>query len=148
MWHEKTVGWFLHGTTAGLVLTVLTSGALAQTHWKQHDMDRPRPEVVSPSVQNLPAPAPEDAVVLFDGTDLSSWESVDGGAAEWRVQDNAMVVVPGTGAIQTTEDFGDIQLHVEWSAPTEIEGESQGRGNSGVFPMKLYEVQVLDSYEN
>jgi hypothetical protein len=59
-----------------------------------------------------------------------------------------MVVVPGTGAIQTTEDFGDIQLHVEWSAPTEIEGESQGRGNSGVFPMKLYEVQVLDSYEN
>jgi hypothetical protein len=91
---------------------------------------------------------PEDAVVLFDGTDLSAWESVNGGPAEWRIDGDAFVVEAGTGAIQTTEGFGDAQLHVEWSAPTEIQGDSQGRGNSGVFLMRLYEVQVLDSYQN
>ena len=138
----------LRGTASVVAMTLAAGAASAQAHWKQHDMDRPRPEVVAPATQNLPAPVPEDAVVLFDGTDLSSWESVNGGTAEWRIEGDAFVVVPGTGAIQTTEGFGDVQLHVEWSAPTEIEGDSQGRGNSGVFLMKLYEVQVLDSYQN
>jgi hypothetical protein len=133
---------------ASLAAMVVATAAAAEPHWRQHDMARPRPEVVAPAEQGLPAPAPADAVVLFDGTDLSAWESVNGGPAEWRVDGDAFVVEPGTGAIQTAEGFGDVQLHVEWSAPTEIVGESQGRGNSGVFLMKLYEVQVLDSYEN
>jgi len=136
-------------TMASVVAMTLAAGAAsAQVHWQQHDMDRPRPGAVTPPARDLPAPAPEDAVVLFDGTDLSSWESVNGGPAKWVVDGEAIVVAPGTGAIQTTQDFGDVQLHIEWSAPTEIEGDSQGRGNSGVFLMKLYEVQVLDSYQN
>lgn len=91
---------------------------------------------------------PSDATVLFDGTDLSAWESVDGGTAEWTVEDNAFTVAPGTGNIKTKETFGSVQLYVEWKAPDDVEGESQERGNSGVFLNGLYEVQVLDSYEN
>jgi Domain of Unknown Function (DUF1080) len=120
----------------------------AEAGWRQHDMGRPRPPVVAPPAQQLPAPVPADAIVLFDGTDLSAWEAVEGGPAPWSVEDGAMVVAGGTGAIRTRRAFGDAQLHVEWAAPTEIAGESQGRGNSGVFLMGLYEVQVLDSHRN
>ncbi|MEL6673189.1 MAG: DUF1080 domain-containing protein [Bacteroidota bacterium] len=92
--------------------------------------------------------APSDAIVLFDGKDLSKWETGTGGKAEWLVEDGAMTVVKGKGGIQTKQGFGSCQLHIEWRSPTVIEGEGQGRGNSGIFLMGMYEVQVLDSYES
>ncbi len=91
---------------------------------------------------------PSDAIVLFDGTNADAWQHGDGSAVKWNVSDGTMTVVRGTGPIFTKENFGDCQLHVEWSAPTEIVGEGQGRGNSGVFLQNKYEVQVLDSYNN
>jgi hypothetical protein len=106
----------------------------------------PEPKVVTPGA-TVHQP-PSDAIVLFDGTDLSNWVGKDGGDPEWIVEDGAMTVVKGTGEIQTKQEFGSIQLHIEWRAPTEIEGEGQGRGNSGIFLQDRYEVQVLDSYNN
>ncbi len=114
-------------------------------------MSRPRPVVVGPgtaSTQDKPGIPPSDAVVLFDGTDLSLWRSTDGSPARWPVRDGYMETRPGTGPIHTHFGFGDCQLHVEWAAPVPAKGSGQGRGNSGVFLMGRYEVQVLDSYEN
>ncbi|HUG70487.1 MAG TPA: DUF1080 domain-containing protein [Pirellulaceae bacterium] len=85
---------------------------------------------------------PSDALVLFDGSDLSAWENAD----NWKIEDGAMV--SGKGDVRTKASFGDCQLHIEWSAPVPPTGSGQGRGNSGVFLMNLYEIQVLDSYEN
>jgi hypothetical protein len=119
--------------------------------WPIHDMDRPRPPVITPataSTQERAGQPPSDAIVLFDGKDLSKWESVKGGAALWKVAGDYFEVVPKTGGIQTKQGFGDCQLHVEWMAPDPPRGQSQDRGNSGVFLMGLYEVQVLDSYQN
>lgn len=120
--------------------------------WRVHDSNRPQPLVVypgTPSTQEKFGEPPSDAVILFDGTDLSKWvSSRDGGPARWKVENGYMEVVAGTGDIQTIEHFGDCQLHLEWAAPAEVRGESQGRGNSGVFIMGLYEIQVLDCYEN
>lgn len=111
--------------------------------WPMHDQGRPQPPVVDPG------PPPADAVVLFAGKDLSQWRSAkDGGAAKWKVEDGHVEVAPGTGDIRTERGFGDCQLHVEWATPTPAAGEGQHRGNSGVFLMGLYEVQVLDSYGN
>ena len=87
-------------------------------------------------------------MVLFDGTGLKGWRSEDGGPAQWKVQDGAMISVPESGYLYTSRAFGDVQLHVEWAAPLPVEGNSQGRGNSGVYLMSKYEVQVLDSYRN
>ena len=116
--------------------------------WRVHDDDRPKPPVVSPGVGGVLG-APSDAVILFDGTDLSAWKSTSGdGPAEWRVEDGCMEIVPGTGNIHTREHFGSCQLHLEWTPPTVIEGHSQGRGNSGIFQMGIYEIQVLDGYQN
>ncbi len=120
----------------------------AQSSWKQHDMSRPRPPIVEPAAQTLPVPAPADAIVLFDGDDLDQWEAVDGSPTRWALEGGAMISVAGAGYIQTKQSFGDVQLHVEWAAPLPVMGSSQGRGNSGVFLMGLYEVQVLDSYDN
>jgi len=125
--------------------------ALPGQPWKVHDCERPQPRVVTPgtaSTQDAPGAAPSDAVVLFDGTDLSGWVDKDGGAAQWKIESGYMEVAPKTGNITTREHFGDCQLHVEWRAPDEVKGESQGRGNSGVFMMGLYEIQVLDCYGN
>jgi hypothetical protein len=105
----------------------------------------PEPPVVEPGQGNAP---PSDAVVLFDGSDLSAWSGEDGAEAGWRVEQGAVTVVPGTGNIRTRQGFGDVQLHIEWRTPAEVSGEGQGRGNSGVFLMERYELQVLDSYEN
>jgi len=119
--------------------------------WKVHDSARPQPRVVAPgtpSTQDKPGDPPSDAVILFDGTDLSKWQGRDGGPAQWKVEDGYMEVVAKTGSVQTREHFGDCQLHLEWAAPAEVKGESQGRGNSGVFLMGLYEIQVLDCYHN
>ncbi|HID06710.1 MAG TPA: DUF1080 domain-containing protein [Armatimonadetes bacterium] len=125
---------------------------LPNSKWRVHDPNRPQPRVVAPgtfSTQEKPGEPPSDAIILFDGTDLSNWVSCkDGGEARWKVEDGYMEVVPGTGDIQTKEHFGDCQLHIEWMAPVEATGEGQGRGNSGVFMMGLYEIQVLDCYNN
>jgi hypothetical protein len=123
--------------------------------WAIHDRNRPQPTIVTPgsfSTQDQPGKPPSDAVVLFDGTaeTLSKWkaDSDKNEATKWIVKDGAMECVPGSGYIRTKDEFGDIQLHVEWAAPTKVEGESQGRGNSGVFLMGLVEIQVLDNYNN
>ncbi len=117
--------------------------------WKIHDMDRPQPKVITPGKPCAePAIPPSDAVVLFGGKDLSEWRNASGEAAKWKVEKGYFEVVKGTGAISTAKGFGDCQLHVEWSAPVPAVGESQERGNSGIFLMGLYEVQVLDSYQN
>src|SRR6266704_5018874 len=95
-----------------------------------------------------PGPPPSDAIVLFDGKDLSQWKSEkDGGPARWEVKEG-VATVNGTGSITTRQAFGDCQLHVEWAAPAEVKGEGQGRGNSGVFLQSRYELQVLDSWNN
>ncbi len=114
--------------------------------WRVHDSARPRPPRVTPGGL-VTTPPPSDALVLFDGGSLDAWRGSNGEAAKWAVEGGAMEV-NGTGEIQTQREFGDMQLHLEWSAPAELESESQGRGNSGVFLMGRYEVQILDSYDN
>ena len=113
-----------------------------------HEVPAPKaaPRVVMPGSE--PGAPPADAIVLFDGTDLSKWESDRGGAAQWTVADGAMQVKPKAGGIRTKQTFGDVQLHLEWATPSVVKGEGQGRGNSGVFLMGRYEIQVLDSHEN
>lgn len=101
----------------------------------------PEPKVINPG------PPPSDAIVLFDGKDLSQWKSERGGEAKWTLENGAMIV-NGTGGILTKQEFGDVQLHIEWATPSEIKGEGQGRGNSGVYLQGRYEIQVLDSYQN
>ncbi|MCF7854576.1 MAG: DUF1080 domain-containing protein [Candidatus Pacebacteria bacterium] len=115
--------------------------------WRVHDGRRPQPRVVTPPPAGEPLPPPSDAVVLFDGTDLSQWKGADGDA-QWPLGGGYMEVAPGTGGIETREQFGDCQLHLEWAAPGEVKGDSQGRGNSGVFLLGKYEIQVLDGYDN
>jgi hypothetical protein len=117
----------------------------------QHDRNAPQPPVITPgeaSTQAQPGKPPSDAIILFNGKDLSGWESVNGGPAEWKVEKGYFATVPGKGDIRTKQAFGDCQLHVEWAAPSPPHGEDQDRGNSGVYLMSLYEVQVLDSYES
>ncbi len=119
--------------------------------WRVHDAERPAPKVVTPGEfpsQDKPGVAPSDAIVLFDGEDVSQWQKVGGGPVGWKVENGYMEVVGGAGNIETKEHFGDCQVHVEWAAPAEVTGSSQGRGNSGVFLMGKYEIQVLDGYDN
>jgi hypothetical protein len=119
--------------------------------WAVHDGNRPEPVRVAPgtfSQPDRPGQPPSDAKILFDGTDLSGWQNDKGEAAKWQVKDGVLTVAPGTGEIRTREQFGDCQLHIEWAAPLKVEGDSQGRANSGVFLMGRLEIQVLDSYNN
>ena len=120
--------------------------------WQREKQDPVASEIWSPRAPKVTPgegnSAPSDAIVLFDGKDLSAWENSKGEAAKWKVADGAITVAPGTGPIRTKQGFGSCQLHIEWSAPTKIVGEGQGRGNSGIFLMSTYEVQVLDSYES
>lgn len=95
-----------------------------------------------------PGPPPSDAIVLFDGTDFSKWQDHEGGEVPWKLEGTAMVVTPESGPILTRSSFGDCQLHIEWATPEIVTGEGQNRGNSGVFFMGRYEVQILDSYKN
>jgi hypothetical protein len=104
------------------------------------------PPVVTPGATN--ADPPSDAIVLFNGRDLSRWRSANGGPAKWVVRDGYVEVMPGAGDMVTADKFGDVQLHIEWATPAVVKGEGQERGNSGVFLMERYEVQVLDSYQN
>ncbi len=132
----------------------LAPSAFAQPdpNWLGHDRDRPAPTVVTPGLSSTDekvGTAPSDAVVLFDGTDLSKWVSKDDGTpTKWIMRDGYMECVKGSGYVRTLQNFGDCQLHVEWATPNPPHGEGQGRGNSGVFfGLDRYEVQVLDSYE-
>lgn len=137
-----------------LALATLLHGTMncarSQTpdEWPIHSMDRPQPQVVDPGPAGSPVPPPSDAVVLFDGTDLSHWRAADGGPAPWKLENGYVEVVAHTGSLVTRDSFADVQLHVEWATPAVVQGEGQERGNSGVYLMDLYELQVLDSYEN
>ena len=117
-----------------------------------HDRSRPTPEAIEsgyPGTQDKVGKAPSDAIVLFDGTNLDKWVGDNNQPTKWVIKDGAMECVPGSGFIHTKDSFGDCQLHVEWAAPAKVEGDDQGRGNSGVFlGGGRYEVQVLDTYNN
>jgi hypothetical protein len=115
--------------------------------WRIHDGERPQPRVVTPPADFSPVTPPSDAVVLLGpGSDLSAWEMADGTPATWEMTDG--VVWTGRGFIRTREEFSDFQLHVEFATPADVEGTGQGRGNSGVFLLDQFEIQVLDSYRN
>ena len=115
--------------------------------WRVHDSKRPQPRVITPGPVAPPAGAPSDATVLVGtGSDLGAWQMTDGSAATWPMKDG--VLQSGKGYIQSKEQFSDFQLHVEFATPSEVKGDGQGRGNSGVFLLGAFEVQVLDSYQN
>src|SRR5580704_15446186 len=126
---------------------LISSAAFSQQtigDWPQHSRDRPVAPIVTPGAPALPVPPPSDAIVLFDGSSLAKWEDGKGGPAKWKlIPGGAMEVAAGTGGIQTREGFGDVQLHVEWMSPNPPRGKDQDRGNSGVFLMGKFEVQVL-----
>lgn len=126
-----------------------------QKEWAPNDRSRPVPVVITPgtsSSQDKAGDPPSDAVVLFNGKDLSNWEALKGGPAKWKVGDGYFEIAPdgniGSGDIRTKQVFGDFQLHVEWATPNPPKGTDQDRGNSGIFLHGLYEVQVLDSYHS
>ncbi len=130
-------------------LSLLARDAASQDagrRWKVHDLERPTPRKVTPGAQV--GQPPSDAVVLFDGKSLDGWSSRDGSSAKWVIRDGYMQTVPGAGPIVSKQRFGDVQAHVEWATPSPGVGKGQDRGNSGVYFMGLYEIQVLDSYEN
>lgn len=119
--------------------------------WRVHDDARPRPVVVTPG-KTAPE-APSDAIVLFDGKSLDEWAmDKDNAPADWIVKEGFMEVPPKGhgvgGSLKTKREFSDVQLHIEFATPEKVEGNSQGRGNSGVFFLGAFELQILDSYEN
>ena len=125
-------------TIGGAVVVAVLAFGLRADEWVS-GIVWPEPPVVNPGPVGGP---PSDAIVLFDGKDLSKWDN----AEKWQIQDG--YAVSGGNDIRTKQGFGDCQLHVEWASPEEVKGSGQGRGNSGVYLMGLYEVQVLDSYQN
>ena len=136
---------------AGLSATQLAQAqnavdSLADRHERARvtELWAPVPDTVAVNAAGLPS----DAVVLLVGDDLSAWRSVNGGPIAWQVKDGILTVEGGTGDIETLQVFQDVQLHIEWRAPAEVVGDGQGRGNSGVFLSRQYEIQVLDSYQN
>jgi hypothetical protein len=143
-------------TNALMVLILLIGwghsvNAQTEQKWKSKDRNRPAPAAVdpgAPGTETSPGRAPSDAIVLFDGKDLSKWTQKDGSPAKWKVADGYFEVVPKTKDIVTKQPFGDMQLHVEFREPAPPVGEDQDRGNSGVIIMGLYEIQVLDSYQS
>ena len=135
------------------LVTVSSLSLQAQdTRFTQKNPEKPEAtEFMDPEITVVtPGAVPSDAIVLFDGKNLDQWESTkDGSVAKWKVEDGVMTVVGGAGGISTKKLFGDCQLHIEWRSPNEGEDKKgQGRGNSGVFLQGIYEVQVLNSYQN
>lgn len=121
------------------------------TPWVVHDPFRPQPYQINPgtiSPINNPGTPPSDAIVLFDGTNLDAWQNNKGGDPKWVLGDGYFECRKKSGTIRTKQKFGSVQLHIEWAAPSQVKGSSQGRGNSGVFLAGLYEVQVQDNYDN
>ena len=141
--------------TPCLILTACTLAlpAIADHHEKKppaNSNERARPEVITPgtaSTNDKAGKAPSDAIILFDGKNLDNFEHKKDVPAKWKVE-NGYAEVNRTGQIQSKQSFGDAQLHLEWAAPSEVKGKSQGRGNSGVFLGGYCEVQVLDSFDN
>ena len=136
-------------TFLSLVLAVVVNAQTPEPMKMKPEMTEiwdPEIRVVTPG--ETPANAPSDAIVLFDGTNLNEWTNGKGEAAEWIVADGCVTVKKGTGTMKTKRQFQDYQLHIEWRTPAEVVGESQGRGNSGIFMQGIYEVQVLDNYNN
>ena len=132
-------------TYASLLITVFLNAQ--QGDPKLTEYWKPVPPIVTPGA--TASDAPSDAIILFNGKNLDAWESERSGQPpQWTLDGNVMTVKPGTGGIRTKQGFGTCQLHIEWRSPSVVKGEGQGRGNSGVFLMGHYEVQVLDSYEN
>lgn len=129
-------------------ITLCISALQAQTNFQPQDTEFYTPKLRT--VETFVDKAPSDALILFDGSNLTQWEQVGhaGKPAEWTVKDAVLTVKPKSGAIQTKEKFEDFQLHIEWQSPLEIKGEGQGRGNSGVFLQGLYEIQILDNNNN
>ena len=143
MKHVKMMVAALAAGTAATVMAGLYGDTPDARHaWAVHDMNRPAPKKIAAE----PGQPPSDAIVLFDGTSLDNWESTKGEPTKWRLADGALESVKGAGYIRTKQAFGDCQLHIEWAAPAKVEGQGQGRGNSGVFLMGSYEIQVLDSW--
>jgi hypothetical protein len=116
--------------------------------WRVHDGTRPHPTIITPPpASNVPAAAPSDAIVLLGtGSDLGAWQMANGSAPTWMMKDG--VLQTGKGMLSTKQQFTDLQVHVEFATPSEVKGDSQGRGNSGVFLLGVFEIQVLDSYQN
>lgn len=136
---RRKLTWWAGGVgLAGVLLAAASLGALPLKEWSSGKV-WPEPKVVDPGPAGGP---PSDAIVLFDGKDLSAFK----GGESWKIADGAMTV--GGGPIVSKQGFGDCQLHVEWATPAKVSGKGQGRGNSGVFLQGLYELQVLDSYDN
>jgi len=123
-------------STAALFMLFMAAGCFGA--------DLPEPRVVTPGDGTAP---PSDAIVLFDGSDLSNWKDATSGEdAKWKVEGG--VAHSGNGHILTKQEFGAVQLHIEWASPSEVKGDGQGRGNSGIYLQGRYEIQVLDSYNN
>tara|TARA_S200000501_G_C20826772_1_gene745282 strand:+ start:1033 stop:1836 length:804 start_codon:yes stop_codon:yes gene_type:complete len=114
---------------------------------KENEVWEPEPDVVKPVIKGS---SPSDAIILFDGSDLSKWHHSNSNLpVEWTLnKDKSMTVVLGTGSIETKFEHGSIQLHIEWKTPKVISGDGQSRGNSGIYFQRRYEVQILDSYNN
>ena len=135
-----------------LVLSLISLASLAQ-EMPHESMDPRTTQIWDLKPRKITAganagEAPSDAIVLFDGKNISPWSMLNGDDVKWEVKDGAVTVVKGTGAIKTRNTFGDCQLHIEWRTPVKIEGEGQERGNSGIYIQERYELQVLDSYES
>ena len=151
--HEPSRGPLRLALLAGLLLPIgndarADDGGIPSNHRELSaitELWEPVPRKVTPGVGSAP---PDDAIVLFDGTDLSHWAPANEGSQGWRLDGNALVVVPGSGNLRTRQSFKDVQLHIEWRSPKKVTGDSQNRGNSGIFLMERYEVQVLDSFDN
>jgi hypothetical protein len=125
-----------------MALSILNVGLAASVVAAQQNPVEPK--VVNPGLVGGP---PADAIVLFDGKDTSKWKNENGGEPKWKLEGGAMVV-NGTGSLITKEEFSDVQLHLEWATPVQVEGDGQGRGNSGVYLQGRYEIQVLDGFNN
>jgi hypothetical protein len=131
-----------------ILVFATTLGVTTMSQTQEPPFPPPKKEPPIVTAGKTDSDPPSDAIVLLNGKDLSAWHSANGGDAKWKLKDGYVEVAPGTGDITTREEFGDCQLHIEWATPAEVKGEGQERGNSGVFLMDRYEVQVLDSYKN
>ncbi len=164
--NRRMTRWLLTSAAMGLVVAFALGLGQAQEprkvgfkdtpmlpggRWHVHDSDRPLPKVIAPgtcSTQEEPGHPPSDAIVLFDGKDLSHWQARRDRPAGWTVEGGAMVIKPGAGEIRTRDEFGDCQLHLEFASPVPPRSNDQGRGNSGVMFFGRYEIQVLDCFDN
>jgi hypothetical protein len=127
-------------------LLFIYQNTLAQKDPKTTEVWTPEPKTVTNDKTS--SDAPSDAIILFNGSSAAAWQHKNGNEAKWTIAENALTVKAGSGDINTKQKFGDCQLHIEWRTPAEIKGEGQGRGNSGIFLMGRYEIQILDSYNN